>query len=178
VYPNICDPTRLTVGRGNGLETPPAHQQQVPHLRLVERLPSTQSRRRLSLLRIACGELSYTLPRRNTVGVLQIIQFEVSLDAVADPTKIDLPMPIARSFGVTGAKRRSTLCVRDTLRKEGSERIIVLTHRKYLKLHRFSRIPEGRSSSKDVTECILSLSEGSLGQALHGIDCCDFLVYA
>jgi hypothetical protein len=89
VYPNICDPTRLTVGRGNGLETPPAHQQQVPRLRLVERLPSTQTQRRLALVRIACGELSYTLPRRNTVGVLQVIQFEVSLGAVADPTKVD-----------------------------------------------------------------------------------------
>jgi len=52
------------------------------------------------------------------VEVRHLIRASLGI-SVADPTKVDLPMPIARSFGVVGAKWRSTLCVRGNVKEKG-----------------------------------------------------------
>ena len=84
LYSDVCDPTRLTVGGGNCLETPSPHQKQVQRLFLVERLPPAQPQRRFSLLRVPCGKLPNAAARGNAVGVLLIIKFEVSLGAITE----------------------------------------------------------------------------------------------
>lgn len=58
-------------------EAPTSHKQQIQHFGFVNRLPSAEPEGCLTLLGSARGELSRSLFRSDSIGILLIVEFDV-----------------------------------------------------------------------------------------------------